>query len=77
MGKKNPPATKKVVKAKSINDTYNNLRASLENMETDVSKFESGQQAAGTRIRKGAQEIKKLCQSLRAEVTEIKNSRKA
>ena len=40
---------------------------------TDAEKFENGNNAAGTRVRKNMQEIKKLAQSIRAQVSDIKN----
>lgn len=40
---------------------------------TDAEKFENGNNAAGTRVRKHMQEIKKLAQSIRAQVSDIKN----
>lgn len=40
---------------------------------TDAQKFDNGNNAAGTRVRKNMQEIKKLAQSIRAQVSNIKN----
>lgn len=40
---------------------------------TDAQKFDNGNNAAGTRVRKNMQEIKKLAQSIRAQVSDIKN----
>jgi hypothetical protein len=48
-----------------------NLIASLEN---DADKFYAkGNSAAGTRLRKGMQELKNMAQLIRAEVQELKN----
>ena len=48
-----------------------NLIASLEN---DADKFYSkGNSAAGTRLRKGMQELKNVAQQIRAEVQDLKN----
>ena len=48
-----------------------NLIASLEN---DADKFyNKGNSAAGTRVRKGMQELKNIAQAIRAEVQELKN----
>ena len=48
-----------------------NLIASLEN---DADKFYAkGNSAAGTRLRKGMQELKNMAQQIRAEVQEVKN----
>ena len=47
----------------------------LTEMQGNVEKFNKGVQAAGARIRKGAQQLKVLAQTLRNDVTAIKNSR--
>jgi hypothetical protein len=48
-----------------------NLVASLEG---DADKFyNKGNSAAGTRVRKGMQELKNLAQSIRLEIQESKN----
>ena len=52
-------------------DELKNLIASLEG---DVDKFyNKGNSAAGTRLRKGMQELKNLAQVIRAEVQDLKN----
>ncbi len=44
-------------------------------LEGDFEKFyDKGNQAAGTRVRKGMQEMKNLAQDIRKEVQDIKNS---
>ena len=44
-------------------------------LESDFEKFyEKGNQAAGTRVRKGMQELKNLAQDIRVEVQSNKNS---
>ncbi len=49
-----------------------NLVASL---ESDFEKFyEKGNNAAGTRVRKGMQEMKNLAQDIRKEVQDKKNN---
>jgi hypothetical protein len=46
-------------------------------IEADVEKFYSaGNAAAGTRVRKGMQDLKVLAQEIRAEVTGKKNEAK-
>lgn len=48
-----------------------NLIASLEN---DADKFyNKGNSAAGTRLRKGMQELKNMAQLIRSEVQDLKN----
>ena len=46
------------------------------NSKDDVIKFDSGNNAAGARIRKAMQNIKVIAQEIRVAVTEIKNERK-
>ena len=44
-------------------------------LEEDNRKFYGGNNAAGTRLRKGLQEVKKMAQDMRNEVTATKASR--
>ena len=55
---------------------YEALKTLVANMEADVQKFYNGNNAAGTRVRKHLQEVKKACQEMRDEVQEIRGSRK-
>ncbi len=55
---------------------YETLKALVTNMEADVQKFYNGNNAAGTRVRKHLQDVKKACQDMRNEVQEIRTSRK-
>ena len=60
-----------------MSDSYNKLIEHLQSLEPDVEKFyEKGQAAAGTRVRKGLSELKKLAQDMRNEVQELKTRRK-
>lgn len=53
---------------------YSELKSAVENLEDDFNKFyDKGNNAAGTRVRKGMQELKNLAQSIRLEVQDIKN----
>ncbi len=53
---------------------YEDLKAMVDGMEEDFNKFfEGGNKAAGTRVRKGMQDLKGFAQDVRNEVTEIKN----
>lgn len=53
---------------------HNQLKQLIESLESDFEKFYSkGNKAAGTRIRKGMLELKKLAQEVRKEVQELKN----
>lgn len=50
------------------------VRDLVMSLEADFHKFyEKGNQAAGTRVRKGMQELKKLAQEVRMEVQDKKN----
>jgi hypothetical protein len=54
-------------------DEVKNLVMSL---EADFDKFyNKGNQAAGTRVRKGMQDLKNLAQEIRAEVQNTKNEK--
>ncbi len=46
-----------------------------QSLEEDNRKFYGGNNAAGTRLRKGLQEVKKLAQEMRNEVTAAKADR--
>ena len=50
----------------------------VESMEHDFEKFYvSGNNAAGTRVRKAMGDLKKMAQDIRIEVQGIKNAKKA
>jgi len=50
-------------------DKYNQLRDMVASLEDDFSKFyEKGNKAAGTRVRKGMQDLKKMAQDIRVDV---------
>lgn len=54
---------------------FEELKDLVGGMEADFSKFyEKNNQAAGTRIRKGMQDLKTLAQTIRVEVQEAKNA---
>jgi len=56
-------------------DKYNQILEMVTGMEKDFQKFyDAGNKAAGTRIRKGLQELKAHCQTLRLEIQEMKNA---
>ncbi len=57
---------------------YEDLIQAVQNLHTDFEKFyEKGQAAAGTRLRKGLSELRKLAQDVRKDVQEVKAQRKA
>jgi len=54
---------------------FADLKSAVEGMERDFSAFyEKGNKAAGTRIRKGMQDLKKMAQDIRTDVQEMKKS---
>ncbi|PVH24809.1 MULTISPECIES: histone H1 [Sphingobacterium] len=56
---------------------FNQLKDLLASIEGDADKFfNNGNAAAGTRVRKGLQEIKTLAQDIRNEITAAKNDAK-
>lgn len=60
-----------------MKEKYDELVNFVKSLETDVVKFtEKGQAAAGTRLRKGLSELKKLAQDMRNQIQDIKTERK-
>ena len=56
-------------------EKFENLKSIIEGLAEDVQKFdEKGNKAAGTRVRQGLQEIKKVAQDLRKEISDRKNA---
>lgn len=56
-------------------EKFNELKSLLEDLEPDADKFfNKGNSAAGTRVRKGLQELKNLSQDLRLKIQEAKNT---
>jgi len=59
-------------------EKFNELVQYVQSLETDFHKFyEKGQAAAGTRVRKGLSELRKMCQDVRKDVQDVKAERKA
>lgn len=59
-------------------EKFSDLRTLLDSMNSDIEKFyDKGQSAAGTRLRKELNNIRKVAAEIRKEIQEIKNSRKA
>ena len=53
---------------------FDQIRDLVMSLEGDFQKFyDKNNQAAGTRVRKGMQEMKTLAQEIRKEVQDIKN----
>jgi hypothetical protein len=56
---------------------YQELVKLVEAMEGDFEKFyDKGVGSAGTRVRKGLQDVAKFCKETRNDVTAVKNERK-
>ncbi len=53
---------------------YGQLKVLVEEIEADVNKAEGGNKAAGTRVRKQMQAIKKAAQVVRNSVLELRAS---
>jgi hypothetical protein len=57
---------------------FEELKNLVMSLEADFAKFyEKNNQTAGTRIRKGMQDLKMMAQNIRVEVQEIKNKEEA
>lgn len=55
---------------------FEQIRDLIMGLEGDFEKFyDKKNQAAGTRVRKGMQELKNLAQEIRLEVQDIKNKK--
>ena len=53
---------------------YSDLHDLVSGLESDFNKFyNKGNKAAGTRVRKGMQDLKKIAQDVRVEVQSKKN----
>ncbi|MBO3698417.1 histone H1 [Roseivirga sp. E12] len=54
---------------------FSKVQDLVNSLEGDFEKFyDKGNQAAGTRVRKGMQDLKNLAQEIRIDVQNIKNS---
>ena len=54
---------------------FSQLRDLVMSLESDFDKFyDKKNQAAGTRVRKGMQDLKNLAQEIRLEVQDMKNA---
>jgi len=58
-------------------ETFNQIKSLIESLEKDATSFfEKSNKSAGTRVRTGMQDLKKLAQTLRVEVQDAKNAEK-
>jgi hypothetical protein len=53
---------------------YENLKVLVAEIEADISKAEGGNKAAGTRVRKQMQDIKKAAQAVRNKILELRSA---
>jgi len=59
-------------------EKFAELQKKLDDMKTDIEKFYSkSQNAAGTRLRKSLNELKKTASDIRKEIQEMRVSRKS
>ena len=56
-----------------LNTLFDELQNTVNDCQTDVTKFVEGNNSAGTRVRKAMQSIKAVAQLIRTEVQEQKN----
>ena len=57
-----------------LKSKYKIMQELIMDGEIDLVKFESGNNSAGTRVRKNMQAIKNMAQEIRLEVQQVKNS---
>ena len=56
-----------------LNTLFDDLQDTVNDCQTDLTKFVEGNNSAGTRIRKAMQAIKSVAQEVRIEVQDQKN----
>jgi len=56
-----------------MEQTYQQLKQLVDETEAEIEKAAAGNKAAGTRVRKAMQEVKKLAQELRGQVLEARD----
>ena len=57
-----------------LNSSFDELQDTINDCQSDVTKFIEGNNSAGTRVRKAMQTVKSLAQSIRIEVQDQKNN---
>ena len=57
-----------------LNSTFDDLQDTINDCQSDVTKFIEGNNSAGTRVRKAMQAVKSLAQEVRVEVQDQKNT---
>ena len=62
------------IRSNIMKNKFDVLKGLVMSLEDDFAKFyEKGNKAAGTRVRKGMQDLKEMAQSIRQEVQNAKN----
>ena len=56
-----------------LNNEFDELQNTINDCQSDITKFVEGNNSAGTRVRKAMQAVKSLAQNIRKEVQEQKN----
>tara|TARA_R100001443_G_scaffold13424_1_gene23407 strand:+ start:898 stop:1110 length:213 start_codon:yes stop_codon:yes gene_type:complete len=56
-----------------LNNLFDSLQDTINDCQSDVTKFVEGNNSAGTRVRKAMQTVKSLAQEVRVEVQDQKN----
>ena len=56
-----------------LSTLFDELQNTVNDCQTDVTKFVDGNNSAGTRVRKAMQAVKSLAQEIRIEVQDQKN----
>ena len=56
-----------------LNSLFDDLQDTVNDCQTDLTKFVDGNNSAGTRVRKAMQAIKAIAQEVRVEVQDQKN----
>ena len=57
-----------------LDSLFDDLQDTVNDCQTDVTRFVEGNNSAGTRVRKAMQAVKSLAQEVRIEVQEQKNA---
>ena len=53
-------------------EAFDRLKQAIADCEPDLMKAEKGNKAAGTRVRKSMQDVKKIAQEVRTKVLELR-----
>ena len=56
-----------------LNNLFDSLQDTINDCQSDVTKFVDGNNSAGTRVRKAMQTVKSLAQEVRVEIQHQKN----